>query len=111
MDIETLKTCGLIINELITNSIKYAFPEKKGNIEIILKKENRDYILEVNDNGTGFPENFNATKIKSSGLFLVKTLSQGINGNLEFKNDQGAHTKLIFPVINKRKAKSFNYNK
>ncbi|MDN5049250.1 7TM diverse intracellular signaling domain-containing protein [Aliarcobacter butzleri] len=79
--------CGLMINELITNSFKYAFLNKKGNIYIILEKSNNILKLSVKDDGIGFDKN-NTTF--SLGLTLVNTLAiNQLKGEMDIKSKNG----------------------
>lgn len=73
--------CGLILNELISNSFKHAFKNKEGNIDILLDKKNNEYILIVEDNGVGFDQN---KPTNSLGLILIKTLAkEQLKGNID----------------------------
>jgi len=86
--------CGLIVNELVTNSIKHAFGKNGGKIEISLYKENYKYILLVEDNGKGFDP---SKKSDSIGLLLVKTLS-----SMQLKGDffiDSKNGKSLFKII------------
>ncbi len=77
---------GLIANELLTNSFKYAFPEgRSGDINISLKKTDREIILTVSDNGAGLSDDFNIENPSGLGLLLVKTLTLQLKGTLEFE--------------------------
>jgi PAS domain S-box-containing protein len=95
LSIETVMPLGLIINELVSNSLKYAFKDQAENkINIILKKQNNDnFILEISDNGIGFPENIDFRNTRSLGLQLVNELVQQIDGQVELFNEKG--TKFI----------------
>lgn len=87
--------CGLILNELITNSFKYAFPNEDhdGNIFVSLKEENEHLILIVKDDGVGFKEK--ATS--SLGLVLVDTLvTRQLRGEIDTKSENGVETKIIW---------------
>lgn len=91
--------CGLIVNELVTNALKYAFPNgRKGEIRIHLRrmKGNR-VMLMVSDNGVGFPEGFDFQKTNTLGLQLVRNLTQQLNGCLEYLPGKGARFRIIFP--------------
>lgn len=81
---------GLILNEAITNSIKYAFPDnQKGVIVIVMKPlENSKVKLQIKDNGIGFPENFNTSS--TLGINLISGLAQQLDGEASFFNDYGA---------------------
>jgi two-component sensor histidine kinase len=96
LDLSTSIPCGLIINELITNSFKYAqVPGKKLIISILLKKENGKIRLMCQDNGPGIAENF-MTEKNTLGMELIESLSDQINGKSQFKNNDGTSFELIF---------------
>jgi len=84
-EIDTAILCGLIINELVSNSLKHAFPlNKKGEIFISLDKDdNNKYTLILKDNGIGFPPNVDFRKTESLGLQLVTTLTEQLGGTIE----------------------------
>lgn len=92
---------GLILNEIVTNSIKYAFKpnRNKGRFSISLTQhsDNRVRLIAI-DSGKGFPSNFdfNAPSL-SLGIFLIKTLSEQIDGSVSFSNEGGARIELDFP--------------
>ena len=95
LNIDTAIPCGLIINELVSNAIKHAFPDNmKGTITVILSKEkdNDLYKLIVKDDGVGISKKINIDKTDTLGIQLVKLLSKQMNGTLEIKsdNDQGS---------------------
>jgi len=89
--------CGLIINELATNAMKYAFDLSQnviGKIIISFNQINdREVELVVQDNGKGLPDNFSIDETESLGLRIVKLLVQQINGSIDFQNIKG--TKFI----------------
>ncbi len=86
---------GLIINELVTNSIKHAFPStSKGNIAINLKTENKYVFLTVEDNGLGLNSDFNPEQSGSLGLQLVYTLVEQIGGKINFESIKPHGTKV-----------------
>lgn len=92
LGIDTAIPCGLIINELVSNSLKYAFPNgRKGEIWIELYAENTGneskYTLIVGDNGTGLPEGMDFRNTESLGLQLVNTLVSQIGGTIELNSD------------------------
>nr|WP_319374179.1 PAS domain S-box protein [uncultured Methanobacterium sp.] len=93
MGIETAMPCGLIINELATNSIKHAFPEGNGNIKIELKSDGEAHVLSFADDGIGLPLNTDPKKSKKLGLMVVKTLVNQLNGMMEIDRTNG--TKFI----------------
>jgi len=91
--------CALIINELITNSLKHAFPkENKGIISIKLRKKDSIYILQFSDNGTGLPEELDINHVNTIGLDLIINLVEQIDGFLEFDTHKGTSYKITFPM-------------
>jgi PAS domain S-box-containing protein len=87
---------GLIVNELITNAIKHAFPSgTKGFINVNLKSENNTVYLEVKDNGVGFDSNVDFRNTNSLGLQLVSTLIDQIEGDLKFKSEKDKGTEVL----------------
>jgi len=93
--------CGLIVNELVTNSLKYGFPQllnKKGEIIITLSKDEKNGVeLKVRDNGVGIPRDFDIKKTESLGLKLVVILAEDqLKGNIQYTNDVGAEFKINF---------------
>ena len=98
LNIDTAIPCGLIINELVSNSIKYAYPNnEKGIIKISLHAGyNGSFTLIVNDNGIGLPVDFDVNASKTLGIELVKLLTNQLNGKLEIINNNGAEFKIIF---------------
>ena len=90
---------GLIINELLTNSFKYAFPgSKKGIISVILKSKNENAEVEITDNGIGLPDNFNIEKSSGMGLQLVNLLVCQLSGKLTVECKKGTKFKFVFPI-------------
>jgi PAS domain S-box-containing protein len=99
LDIERAIPCSLIINELVTNSLKYAFPEGKGEIYIEMCRKDDKYMLKVKDNGRGLPGDLDPENIKTLGLELVFNLSEQIEGTVEILRDTGTVFKIIFPSL------------
>ncbi|MDQ6473005.1 sensor histidine kinase [Flavobacterium sp. LHD-80] len=98
LDVAQAVPIGLILNESITNSIKYAFPtDRTGMIHITLEatSENR-YLLTISDNGIGFDTNMNAKKINSFGLSLIKGLSDDLDAEFSLENQNGTILKIEF---------------
>jgi two-component sensor histidine kinase/ABC-type nitrate/sulfonate/bicarbonate transport system substrate-binding protein len=82
--------CGIILNELITNSFKYAFKDRDGEINISLKKEDSTYIFSIKDDGIGYDK---STPTNSLGLTLVKRLvSRQLLGSIDIDSTDGVST-------------------
>ena len=88
--IDSITPLGLIINELITNCIKHAFPStvEKPKIELEFKKQGEIYILKVSDNGIGFT---NEISENSFGIKLIIALAKKLKGKILFENNNGTH--------------------
>jgi PAS domain S-box-containing protein len=99
LDIDRAIPCGLIVNELLSNSLKYAFVDKpSGTITISLHQLGSDYLLQIRDNGIGLPEDFNIRRSPSLGLRLVDRLVKQLRGHLEIGYDRGAVFSILFPL-------------
>ncbi len=99
LGIDTAIPCGLIISELVTNTIKYAFPQgKRGNLYVGLGPEDDGHLtLLVKDDGVGFPDNFDWRESDSLGLQLVSTLSSQLHGTILVNGSGGTSFKITFP--------------
>lgn len=96
-NMETAIPCGLIISELVTNSLKHAFPEKrKGEIRVSLKILNNKYVLVVSDDGVGLPNELDFKKTNTLGLKLVNSLVNQVDGEIELDKSHGAEFTIIF---------------
>jgi PAS domain S-box-containing protein len=100
LKLEFALSCALILNEWISNSLKYAFPGKgKGDIIIRMEPYGDDKIvLEIADNGVGLPANFDWKDTDSLGLKIVKLLGEGqLGGRIAYSGENGTAFRLIFP--------------
>jgi two-component sensor histidine kinase len=90
--------CGLLINELVSNAMKHAFPdERKGTISIKFKcDETEKYTLEIKDDGVGLKDDFTMDTRDTLGMQLVNTLVEQMNGTIEISNRNGAGFKIQF---------------
>jgi two-component sensor histidine kinase len=90
--------CGLIINELVSNALKHAFPKgKEGEITIQLQKRDANrFVLTVSDSGTGFPENIDPRNSPSLGLTLVNSLVEQLDGTIELDRRGGTTFSITF---------------
>jgi two-component sensor histidine kinase len=103
LDINKAVPFGLIVNELISNSVKYAFTDQSAEqkkISISLKQiSETEGMLKIADNGKGLPENFSIENAKTMGLVLVRGLVQQIEGRLRYRSDNGTEFAVVFPLI------------
>ncbi|MEP2950355.1 MAG: histidine kinase dimerization/phosphoacceptor domain -containing protein [Ekhidna sp.] len=100
LDIDTAIPVGLILNELLSNSYKYAFDEGQGHISIHIEKADSDsYQLAYCDDGKGFPDGFDLEKGESLGLRLVSILARQLKGTMEFKNGNGVSFTIAFKTV------------
>jgi len=107
LDVNTAIPCGLIINELVSNALKYAFPKgRKGEIYIGLRlaKDNK-FTLTVKDNGVGLPKGLDFRKTESLGMQLVIMLTEQLDGSIEVDTKKGTTFKITFagPNNNQRR--------
>lgn len=100
ISIETAIPCGLIINELLSNSMKYAFAGcDTGCVYVSLKETgNNEYKIIVADDGKGLPAGLNFRKTESLGLSLVNSLVEQLNGKIELSNGRGTTFTITFPA-------------
>lgn len=101
LKIDLVVPCGLIINELFTNCLKYAFPgNRRGEINIALRSINKGKLeIAVSDNGIGFCKGFNLHKIESMGLALVvSTIENQLGGKVKLSRVGGTCFKAIFKI-------------
>lgn len=98
LNVDTAIPCGLMLNELVSNALKYAFaPGQKGEIAITLSRRNGGLLeLIVKDNGVGLPKDFDIKSSKSLGLKLVNILTKQLKGNLDYQVENGTEFKLTF---------------
>ncbi len=100
LNMETAVPCGLIISELVSNSLKYAFPdEMKGEILVSLKPMDDKYELIVSDDGIGLPKDLDFKNLDSLGLLLVQNLSNQIEGEMDVNNSPGTEFKIVFKEL------------
>jgi two-component sensor histidine kinase len=89
---------GLIINEFVTNSYKYAFPNnERGVISISLKVDRENYQLNLADNGKGLPVGFDIDKLDSFGMETIKLLTVEYKGTFKFSGSDGTRMDITFP--------------
>ncbi len=97
LSMDQILPLGIIINELISNSLKYAFQDgEHGEISVIIEDRNKDILLQVSDNGVGLPDDIDVENNNSLGLKLVMTLVEQINGTIEIKTKEGTVFSILF---------------
>jgi PAS domain S-box-containing protein len=98
LNIDTAIPCALIINELVSNALKYAFPNgRDGEIRIRMNHTEADDLnLSISDNGIGFPAGVSWERTDSLGLQLVRSLTDQLNGSIQCQLDKGAKFDIRF---------------
>lgn len=101
LNLDTSIPLGLIISELVSNSLKYAFPDNEsGKLTISLQSKDDYYELMIKDNGVGFPEGLDFRNIKSSlGLRMVNILVNQLNGTIAQEISHGTKYRIKFKEI------------
>ena len=107
LNADTAIPCGLIINELVTNSLKYAFPtesckHEENRIYIKFHQNNEKYLLTIGDNGIGLPEGVNLEHSETLGLRLVGSLVDQLNGTIELYSSGRTEFRVVFTEINQK---------
>ncbi|MDD4249716.1 MAG: PAS domain S-box protein, partial [Methanosarcina sp.] len=107
-NMDTAVPLGIIVNELISNSLKHAFTEKEGEIRIRLCREEKKneiskslFSLTISDNGKGIPENIELGSVESLGLQLVSILVDQLDGKIELIRNHGTESRITFRVTEK----------
>ncbi len=98
LNVNTGIPCGLIINEMVTNSLKHGFPDgRRGEIQIgFYERKKGEYTLNVRDNGIGFPEDFDFRNTESLGMYLVVSLVEQLDGTIELDKGEGTSFTIRF---------------
>ena len=99
LNIETAVPIGLILNELVSNSLKHGFPDGKGEVFIKLKTVEDKYEMTVSDNGIGFPKDLDFRNTDSLGLQLINNLVNQIDGEIKLIRNHGTEFRIIFPEL------------
>ena len=99
LPIELAMPSGLIISELVTNVLKYAFPaERSGAATVTVRRVGERIVLAVDDDGVGFPDAFDSVAGGSFGWEIVRALVRQLDGTVTATNDRGAHVEVSFPA-------------
>jgi PAS domain S-box-containing protein len=98
LGVDVAVPCGLIVNELVVNALKHAFPDgRKGVIQVSMKADAESYVLGVKDDGVGLPPELDLRRVDTLGLQLVRTLADQIAGKLQVERQSGASFTITFP--------------
>jgi two-component sensor histidine kinase len=100
VDMEKVSPLGLIINELISNSLKYVFPDdREGEVSLSLKKQDKELELTIMDDGVGVPDNFDWKNPNTLGLKLVRTLVENqLDGTIDMESKNGTKFTIKFNI-------------
>jgi len=91
--------CGIIVNELVSNSLKHAFPgERPGEITVSFWEADGQYTMIFKDDGVGFPEDLDVNRPSSLGLTIVNALTGQIGGTIELGSNGGCEVSITFPA-------------
>jgi two-component sensor histidine kinase len=97
LSIDNSIMCGLVVNELVTNSLKHAFPESgPGRIEVAISQQVERLVLSVRDNGVGLSPRVDPHTVKSLGLGLVAMFATRLNAELKVMRNSGTAVSLSF---------------
>jgi PAS domain S-box-containing protein len=107
LDIDTAVPCGLIVNELVSNALKHAFPGgRSGHIEVSLERDADDrFVLTVSDDGVGMPPEVELESTRTLGLRIVAALTHQLHGDIVIVRDHGTRFRIAFPVPSRVKAR------
>lgn len=97
LGIDTAIPCGLLVNELVSNSFKHAFPnDAKGEVNVSLRHREGKFTLVVQDDGSGIPEHIDWRNTESLGMQLVQTLTDQLRGDITMQSPPGTRFEIVF---------------
>lgn len=98
LGVDSAVPCGLIVNELVTNCLKYAFPNgRAGQIQIAVVRDSGKLRLSVADDGVGFPHDVDFRNSESLGMQIITTLTEQLDGTVQMFNGTGTKFEITFP--------------
>ena len=104
MELETAIPLGLLINEIVANSVNHAFPHHhKGEIIVDLQRDGDAFILKISDDGIGIPENIDFEKAETLGFQLVNNLVNQLDGEIEMQTNNGTTFIVKFKELEYKK--------
>ncbi|KAA0596202.1 putative ATPase/two-component sensor histidine kinase [Azospirillum lipoferum] len=99
LDLDRAVPCGLIVNELVSNALKHAFPAGRGGVlRVVLTTDGQDCRLSVRDDGVGLPGGYDPDRMDTVGFQLVSDLSSQLHGTLKYSFNTGAEFIVTFPL-------------
>lgn len=100
IDVSQAIPVGIILNEIVTNALKYAFPNNRnGEINIDIKQSNDFINMQISDNGIGSTTDLNLANTNTLGITLIKGLTAQLNGIFSVENNNGLIVTVTFPVV------------
>jgi len=99
MPVKSAISLGIIVTEILTNAVKYAFPgNRKGSLSFSLRKTDTGAMIEISDDGAGLPDNFDISTAHSLGFKLVLMIIKQIKGDYSLDGKNGTRWRISFPV-------------
>ena len=99
LGVDTAIPCGVIVNELVANSLKHAFPgDRSGEIAISFQAVDGDYTMLFRDDGVGLPEDLDISHPSSLGLTIVNALTGQLGGTIDLGRNGGSEISITFPA-------------
>jgi two-component sensor histidine kinase len=96
LPLKTMVQLGIMVTEMLTNSVKYAFNGQVGKIHISLKKEEDNLLFEYSDDGIGDSDPKQLIKRKSLGMKLIRLTAKQLRGSLDISSSRGLHYQIRF---------------
>ncbi len=99
LGVDTAIPCGVIVNELVANSLKHAFPgDRPGEIAISFREVDGQYTMIFKDDGVGLPEDLDISRPSSLGLTIVNALTGQLGGTIDLGSNGGSEISITFPA-------------
>lgn len=99
LDADSAISCGLLLNELVSNALKHAFPgERRGTIRVAVRRQGASILLEVGDDGVGLPAGFDLGTTRTLGCVLISSLSRQLGGEARYLGGRGTTVRVAFPA-------------
>ena len=95
LDVDTVIPIGLVVNELVSNALKHAFPSGQGLVNVSLKEVNDSLVLKVFDNGKGISNAHEISNSDSFGYKLIRSFKRKMKGELDIRSDKGTQVSMV----------------